>query len=93
MKASSSVSISHMLLKAGAATSSATIVSIYSIDLYLYYDLQNGATALMMASGKGRDAVVKLLLKHMASVDQRDKVKYSDIFAIVTLLCSLGTLL
>ena len=38
---------------------------------------QNGSTALMWASGKGRTEIVELLLEHGAEVNTMNEVSYN----------------
>ena len=47
--------------------------------MWLYSTLQDGVTALHVASFKGHHEVVELLLGAWANPNLRDKVQYSDV--------------
>ena len=49
-------------------------IVISPCSVYMYFCLQDGVTALMMASREGRVDCVKLLLDKGASADLLDKV-------------------
>ena len=49
-------------------------IFITPCSVYMYFSLQYGATALMMASREGHVECVKLLLEKAASADLLDKV-------------------
>ena len=50
-------------------------IVISPCSVYMYFSLQDGVTALMMASREGRVECVKLLWDKGASADLSDKVR------------------
>ena len=57
--------------------------------IIVFHTLQNGSTALIIASWEGHKDCIEELLKHGAKVDHEDKVSAVLQSIIVCLACSL----
>ena len=58
-------------------------------NVYMYFSLKSGVTALQIASSGGHVEYVKLLLDKGANIDLQDKVSAVSQSIIVYLVCSL----
>lgn len=59
------------------------IVQLASADLFILCKLQNGCTALMVASMSGKGEMVMMLLDRGADVNYQDKVNYCMYFRAI----------